>query len=176
MRDARSPGQGLPTTRLAFGVCRGTTSHVGSSFLTRSCFGKESSCSPTTCSHDTTSLCLLQLLRYRFFFLPIICVLFRVLVLTDLFGNRGNQGREGRVVFQKPWLMSSHHRLMLSPKVIGGELQDRLIPVPYSKSSTDQAVRVFEMLEPSLFSCTPCLLRRPPPELDSVAALWFSVA
>lgn len=68
MRDARSPGQGLPTTRLAFGVCRGTTSHVGSSFLTRSCFCKESSCSPTTCSHDTTSLCLLQLLRYCFFF------------------------------------------------------------------------------------------------------------
>ncbi|GAB6019399.1 hypothetical protein CHUAL_000981 [Chamberlinius hualienensis] len=26
--------------------------------------------------------------------------------------------------------------------VIGGELQDRLIPVPYSKSSTDQAIRV----------------------------------
>lgn len=68
MRDARSPSQGLPTTRLAFGVCRGTTSHVGSSFLTHSCFYKESSCSPTTCSHDTTSLCLLQLLRYCFFF------------------------------------------------------------------------------------------------------------
>lgn len=31
-------------------------------------------------------------------------------------------------------------------KVIGGELQERLIPVPYSKSSTDQAV-----------SCTPFL-------------------
>ncbi|GBM21109.1 hypothetical protein AVEN_200789-1 [Araneus ventricosus] len=28
------------------------------------------------------------------------------------------------------------------PKVIGGELQDRLIPVPYSKSATDQAIRV----------------------------------
>lgn len=28
---------------------------------------------------------------------------------------------------------------MLFPKVIGGELQDRLIPVPYSKSATDQA-------------------------------------
>ncbi|GFU23883.1 uncharacterized protein NPIL_256151 [Nephila pilipes] len=27
-------------------------------------------------------------------------------------------------------------------KVIGGELQDRLIPVPYSKSATDQAIRV----------------------------------
>ncbi|CAK9803258.1 hypothetical protein ANTQUA_LOCUS3648 [Anthophora quadrimaculata] len=27
-------------------------------------------------------------------------------------------------------------------KVIGGELQERLIPVPYSKSSTDQAIRV----------------------------------
>uniref|UniRef100_A0A1B0F9I5 Uncharacterized protein n=1 Tax=Glossina morsitans morsitans TaxID=37546 RepID=A0A1B0F9I5_GLOMM len=26
--------------------------------------------------------------------------------------------------------------------VIGGELQERLIPVPYSKSSTDQAIRV----------------------------------
>lgn len=26
-------------------------------------------------------------------------------------------------------------------KVIGGELQERLIPVPYSKTSTDQAVR-----------------------------------
>ncbi|XP_071033809.1 uncharacterized protein [Parasteatoda tepidariorum] len=28
------------------------------------------------------------------------------------------------------------------PKVIGGELQDRLIAVPYSKSATDQAIRV----------------------------------
>lgn len=28
-------------------------------------------------------------------------------------------------------------------KVIGGELQERLIPVPYSKTSTDQAVRLF---------------------------------
>lgn len=27
-------------------------------------------------------------------------------------------------------------------KVIGGELQERLIPVPYSKTSTDQAVRL----------------------------------
>lgn len=26
--------------------------------------------------------------------------------------------------------------------MIGGELQDRLIPVPYSKSATDQAIRV----------------------------------
>ncbi|KAJ3623202.1 hypothetical protein MTP99_019445 [Tenebrio molitor] len=29
-----------------------------------------------------------------------------------------------------------------SSQVIGGELQERLIPVPYSKSSTDQAIRV----------------------------------
>lgn len=28
-----------------------------------------------------------------------------------------------------------------SRKVIGGELQERLIPVPYSKTTTDQAVR-----------------------------------
>eukprot|EP00095_Tigriopus_kingsejongensis_P007634 snap_masked-scaffold1040_size68023-processed-gene-0.3 protein:Tk07634 transcript:snap_masked-scaffold1040_size68023-processed-gene-0.3-mRNA-1 annotation:"plasma membrane calcium-transporting atpase 3 isoform 1" len=28
------------------------------------------------------------------------------------------------------------------PQVIGGELQERLIPVPYSKTSTDQAIRV----------------------------------
>lgn len=31
-------------------------------------------------------------------------------------------------------------------KVIGGELQERLIPVPYSKSSTDQAVRLLSVL------------------------------
>lgn len=51
---------------------------------------------------------------------------------------------------------------MLFPKVIGGELQDRLIPVPYSKSATDQAVRLFQLLE-TLFSlsCTLCLLRCP---------------
>ncbi|XP_026676946.1 plasma membrane calcium-transporting ATPase 3 [Diaphorina citri] len=30
----------------------------------------------------------------------------------------------------------------LQTQVIGGELQERLIPVPYSKSSTDQAIRV----------------------------------
>ncbi|CAN8018082.1 unnamed protein product [Ixodes persulcatus] len=46
--------------------------------------------------------------------------------------------------------MSSHHRLMLSPKVIGGELQDRLIPVPYSKSSTDQAIRVVNAFRSNL--------------------------
>lgn len=40
-------------------------------------------------------------------------------------------------------------------KVIGGELQERLIPVPYSKSSTDQAVSrfLFSMLA-SYFSCS----------------------
>jgi len=27
-------------------------------------------------------------------------------------------------------------------QVIGGDLQDRLIPVPYSKNTTDQAIRV----------------------------------
>lgn len=35
-------------------------------------------------------------------------------------------------------------------KVIGGELQERLIPVPYSKTSTDQAVR---FLKGELFRC-----------------------
>ena len=33
--------------------------------------------------------------------------------------------------------------LFLIHQVIGGELQDRLIPIPYSKSTTDQAVREF---------------------------------
>lgn len=32
---------------------------------------------------------------------------------------------------------------LLIHQVIGGELQDRLIPIPYSKSTTDQAVREF---------------------------------
>lgn len=35
-------------------------------------------------------------------------------------------------------------------KVIGGELQERLIPVPYSKTSTDQAVR---FLTGEMFRC-----------------------
>lgn len=42
-------------------------------------------------------------------------------------------------------------------KVIGGELQERLIPVPYSKSSTDQAVSCL----PTIFlvrSLAACLL------------------
>lgn len=34
----------------------------------------------------------------------------------------------------------NHYVIPLLLKVIGGELQERLIPVPYSKSSTDQAV------------------------------------
>lgn len=33
--------------------------------------------------------------------------------------------------------------VFLIHQVIGGELQDRLIPIPYSKSTTDQAVREF---------------------------------
>ena len=39
-------------------------------------------------------------------------------------------------VFVVPW------KTNLKKTLIGGEFQDRLIPVPYSKSSTDQAVRV----------------------------------
>lgn len=34
----------------------------------------------------------------------------------------------------------SYIYIPLSVKVIGGELQERLIPVPYSKNTTDQAV------------------------------------
>lgn len=36
-----------------------------------------------------------------------------------------------------------NYSLSLIHQVIGGELQDRLIPIPYSKSTTDQAVREF---------------------------------
>lgn len=41
-------------------------------------------------------------------------------------------------------------------KVIGGELQERLIPVPYSKSSTDQAVSCLPIifLVRSLAACS----------------------
>lgn len=46
------------------------------------------------------------------------------------------------------WLFTScsrfyflFHDTHCTRKVIGGELQERLIPVPYSKTSTDQAVR-----------------------------------
>lgn len=41
---------------------------------------------------------------------------------------------------------------MFLPKVIGGELQERLIPVPYSKSSTDQAVSCFPVFHKKLTS------------------------
>ncbi|CAD6201309.1 GSCOCG00000110001-RA-CDS, partial [Cotesia congregata] len=37
-------------------------------------------------------------------------------------------------------------------KVIGGEYQERLIPVPYSKSSTDQAIRVVNAFRQGLDS------------------------
>lgn len=37
-------------------------------------------------------------------------------------------------------LFHSYIYIPLSVKVIGGELQERLIPVPYSKNTTDQAV------------------------------------
>ena len=36
-------------------------------------------------------------------------------------------------------------------QVIGGDLQERLIPVPYSKSTTDQAVREIQYL---LYCCS----------------------
>lgn len=42
-------------------------------------------------------------------------------------------------LFSFPW---QYH---CTRKVIGGELQERLIPVPYSKTSTDQAVRFFKI-------------------------------
>ncbi|XP_014204544.1 plasma membrane calcium-transporting ATPase 2 isoform X5 [Copidosoma floridanum] len=40
----------------------------------------------------------------------------------------------------------------LQTQVIGGELQERLIPVPYSKSSTDQAIRVVNAFRQGLDS------------------------
>lgn len=43
----------------------------------------------------------------------------------------------------KHLLLFYDHCYPLLLKVIGGELQERLIPVPYSKSSTDQAVSRF---------------------------------
>lgn len=42
-------------------------------------------------------------------------------------------------LFSFPWIPNC------TRKVIGGELQERLIPVPYSKTSTDQAVRFIFM-------------------------------
>ncbi|KAJ1530908.1 hypothetical protein ONE63_005748 [Megalurothrips usitatus] len=45
----------------------------------------------------------------------------------------------------------------LQTQVIGGELQERLIPVPYSKSSTDQAIRVVNAFRQGLDArCTDC--------------------
>lgn len=45
-------------------------------------------------------------------------------------------------LFSFPWIPNC------TRKVIGGELQERLIPVPYSKTSTDQAVRFTFMRGP----------------------------
>jgi len=36
-------------------------------------------------------------------------------------------------------------------KVIGGELQERLIPVPYSKSNTDQAVSLHNFIQINVY-------------------------
>lgn len=48
------------------------------------------------------------------------------------------------------------------PQVIGGELQDRLIPVPYSKNTTDQAVSpdlLLNLVSPWIASCTESALQ-----------------
>lgn len=61
-----------------------------------------------------------------------------------------DRGRRTSAVGSPPLQRSIPHALVLiffsmnphcTRKVIGGELQERLIPVPYSKTSTDQAVR-----------------------------------
>ena len=49
-------------------------------------------------------------------------------------------------------------KMIFLHQVIGGELQDRLIPVPYSKNTTDQAVSkptlIFRSCLPWIASCT----------------------
>lgn len=62
----------------------------------------------------------------------------------------------------------NHYVIPLLLKVIGGELQERLIPVPYSKSSTDQAVSA--PLSCSIFSFSFSL------SLTFSLSLFFSVS
>ncbi|RWS28782.1 plasma membrane calcium-transporting ATPase 3-like protein [Leptotrombidium deliense] len=54
-------------------------------------------------------------------------------------------------------LVQGYHLLCEPSRVIGGQLQDRLIPVPYSKSATDQAIRVVNAFRSGIDS------RNPPP-------------
>ncbi|RWS14796.1 plasma membrane calcium-transporting ATPase 1-like isoform X1 [Dinothrombium tinctorium] len=59
-------------------------------------------------------------------------------------------------------LVQGYHLLCEPSRVIGGQLQDRLIPVPYSKSATDQAIRVVNAFRSGIDSrnAPPSVLRR----------------
>lgn len=59
------------------------------------------------------------------------------------------------LVFLLFMMMKPPYFYMTTTKVIGGELQERLIPVPYSKSSTDQAVSNIPSRLSVLFSIFP---------------------
>ncbi|KAJ3640037.1 hypothetical protein Zmor_003357 [Zophobas morio] len=66
----------------------------------------------------------------RYTFRAIVCLL----IVTLLFTAQRTCGSRADGTSQRTSACSF--------QVIGGELQERLIPVPYSKSSTDQAIRV----------------------------------
>ncbi|GFQ90245.1 calcium-transporting ATPase, partial [Trichonephila clavata] len=53
--------------------------------------------------------------------------------------SRGSISQEVKRTGQILWIRGLTR---LQTQVIGGELQDRLIPVPYSKAATDEAIRV----------------------------------
>ncbi|XP_040357817.1 plasma membrane calcium-transporting ATPase 2 isoform X7 [Ixodes scapularis] len=62
-------------------------------------------------------------------------------------GSSGSLSQDVKRTGQILWIRGLTR---LQTQVIGGELQDRLIPVPYSKSSTDQAIRVVNAFRSNL--------------------------
>ncbi|XP_075751418.1 plasma membrane calcium-transporting ATPase 3 isoform X12 [Rhipicephalus microplus] len=62
-------------------------------------------------------------------------------------GSSGSLSQDVKRTGQILWIRGLTR---LQTQVIGGELQDRLIPVPYSKSATDQAIRVVNAFRSNL--------------------------
>ena len=81
---------------------------------------------------------------------PCTVVLYHIVSFQTTVSKRMKKQQILILVFFHPYIVFSFFFLSLSLQktrrqiliqVIGGELQERLIPVPYSKNSTDQAVR-----------------------------------
>ena len=83
---------------------------------------------------------MIEIKLYTSFFELLFCRAFVIFNLKDQQKKKEKKSPQNDPCILCFSLFYSYIYIPLSVKVIGGELQERLIPVPYSKNTTDQAV------------------------------------